>query len=153
MSAPPLAGGSAAAGDPARAASLRPPLAVTPVAADADAAYTLFELLAPAGAALPPHLCARHDATLTVLSGEVEVVLADERRLLGAGSQLRLQRGRPRRIAVVADARLLCLSIPAGLELLAEALAEPAADRDDLAALLTDHGVSVLPVGWGAQVR
>ncbi|MDW5597726.1 cupin domain-containing protein [Conexibacter stalactiti] len=128
-------------------------LAVTPVAADPAAAYALFELLAPAGAALPPHICARHDATLTVLDGEVEVVLAGERRLLGPGSQLRLQRGRPRRVAVVADARLLCLSVPAGLQQLAEALAEPSADRDDLAALLADGGVTLLPAGWGAQVR
>lgn len=135
--------------------SVAPPLTVELVAGDAGGggAYALFELRAPAGAVLAPHLCARHDVTVAVLDGEVEVVLAGERRLLEAGSHLRLQRGRPRRCAVVRDARLLCLSLPAGLEQVAEALTEPSADRDDLAALLAVHGVTLLPAGWGETVR
>lgn len=135
--------------------SVAPPLAVELLAGDArgGGAYALFELRAPAGAVLAPHLCARHDLTVAVLDGEVEVVLAGERRLLAAGGHLRLERGRPRRCTVVHDARLLCLSLPAGLEQLAEALADPSADRDDLAALMADHGVTRLPAGWGETVR
>ncbi len=118
--------------------------------ASTHGAYALLDVHAPAGAALPPHVAAREDCTLLVLAGELEVVLAAGRRLLGPGDELRVPRTAPRRLRVLADAHLLCLSVPAGLERLTELVGVPLPDRDDVAALLAAAGVTLLPAGWGA---
>jgi hypothetical protein len=51
---------------------------------------------------------------------------------------------------VLADARALLVLTPAGLERLADLTRPPVPERDDLAALLSVAGVSLLPSGWGA---
>lgn len=141
MSAIPAAGSPAASVELVAGGSVR------------DAGYSVLEVSVPAGVALPPHVCTRHDGVLVMLAGELEVVLADERRVLGPGGQMRLPRARPRRLAVLSAARLLCVTTPAGLEPVAQALVAPGADPDDLAALLAACGVTVLPAGWGSPVR
>ena len=117
---------------------------------DPDDGYAVVELRAPAGASLPPHTCAHESGTLLVLSGRLEVVLGTRRHLLGPGDLLALPRQSPRRMLVVADVRLLCVSVPAGLERLVDLIGPAAPGPDDRAALLAAAGVALLPPGWGA---
>ena len=119
----------------------------------ADGAYAVLEVRAPQGTTLPPHVTTREDGLLLLLEGRLEVVLDGERRELGPGQALSVPHDRPRRACVLEDVRLLCLSVPAGLERLAGVLAEPDLDPDDRAALLAVAGVALLPVGWGAASR
>lgn len=116
-----------------------------------DDAYSVTEIRAPAGASLPPHVYENEDSVLVVLAGEIEAVLATGRSVLHAGESLSLPRAQPRRLHVLADARLLCVSMPAGLERLADLIGPSAPDEDDRAALLTAAGVALLPAGWGAD--
>lgn len=119
------------------------------VAGDSDT-YAVLHVTAPAGAALPPHVCSNESCTLVVLSGEIEAVLAGERRLLGPGDCMNLPRAQPRRLCAISEARVLCVSVPAGVERLLDLFGPSAPDPDDRAALLTAAGVALLPAGWGA---
>ncbi len=127
----------------------RPRTSVELVAGGRDGDYAVLEVRAPAGAALPPHVSSRQDGVVLVLEGELDVRVGEERRFVAAGGALELPHSRPRRVEVLADARLLCLTAPAGLERLAEAIADPSVESDDLAALLAAEGVALLPRGWG----
>lgn len=114
-------------------------------------AYALLDVRAPAGTAIPPHSHAVREATILVLDGRLELVCGRERTVLCTGDLSRLPAGSPCRITARTAVRLLVLCVPAGLETLAD-LADPAAvpDPDDVAALLTAAGVSLLPAAWGA---
>jgi mannose-6-phosphate isomerase-like protein (cupin superfamily) len=125
------------------------------VVADGDAsggAYAVLNVRAEAGTALRPHVSHREDTLLFVLEGELEVVCADERRTLAAGDQLTLPRSTPRRMRALGDVWLLCLAIPAGIELLHDLTEPPAPDPDDVAARLSAAGIDLLPQAWGAPV-
>lgn len=121
------------------------------VVADGSASggdYALLDVRAEAGLVLPAHVLSREDLALYVLRGELEVVLAGRRHPLSAGAQLALPRGVPRRVRVLANARVLCLAVPSGCHALAVLLAPPIPERDDLAALLAAAGVTLLPAAW-----
>ena len=113
-------------------------------------AYGVLEVLAPTGTVIPAHVSARHTETVMVLAGEVEAVVGADRRLGGAGDVLHLARGVPSRLVVRADARLLCLVVPAGIERLAGLATEPPPEHDDVVALLAVLGVDLLPRTWNA---
>lgn len=115
-----------------------------------DDAYAVVDVRAAAGSVLPPHVASLQDGALVVLEGAIEVICDDGPRHVGPGELVALPRARPRRIAVVADTRVLCLSVPAGLERLTGLVGDPALDPDDLAANLAAAGVDLLPATWGA---
>jgi quercetin dioxygenase-like cupin family protein len=118
--------------------------------AHSDGAYVLLDVRAAGGTVLPPHVRAAEDATLLVLEGELSVASADLRRVVRAGEPVVLPRATPCRIEARTDVRVLVLAVPAGLESLAELAADvTAADPDDLAALLSAAGVSLIPATWG----
>jgi len=127
------------------------PTRVELVAGGSDRDYSVVEIEAPAGASLPPHVCSHEDGTLLVLTGEIEVVLSTGRRVLSPGECASLPRAAPRRVHAITDVTLLCVSVPAGLERLAELIGPEAPGADDRAALLAAAGVALLPVGWGAS--
>ena len=134
---------------------LSPPVRVDVAAGGGadDRAYALLDVRAPAGTLLPPHAASREDGVLVVLSGRVEVVMAGRRRIVATGGMIALPRATPRRLEVLEDARLLCLAVPAGIELLAGLVQPPVPDPDDRAVLLAAAGIDVLPVAWGASGR
>lgn len=107
-------------------------------------AYALLDVRAAAGAELSPHVALRHDDLLHVLGGELEVETRDGVRVLGAGEHVALARRAPRRLRAVTDVHVLVLTVPAGLDDLADLVGEPV-DADDLAALLAAAGVTLLP--------
>jgi quercetin dioxygenase-like cupin family protein len=107
-------------------------------------AYALLDVRAAAGAALAPHVALRHEDLLLVLEGELEVETRDGVRVLGAGEHVSLARRAPRRFRAVSDVHVLVLTVPAGLDELAD-LVSASLDSDDLAALLAAAGISLLP--------
>jgi len=113
-----------------------------------DGAYAVLDVRASTGTILAPHVALEQEALLYLLAGELEIVLPAERLILQAGEHLQLARRVPRRVAVLADARALVVLRPAGLERLLDLTREPVPERDDLAALLSVAGVSLLPAGW-----
>jgi quercetin dioxygenase-like cupin family protein len=111
-------------------------------------AYAVLDVRAPVGTILASHVALEQDAFLLLLEGELEITLPGERRTLRAGEHVSLVRGVPRRVAVLADARALVTLTPAGLERLADLARPPVPEPDDLAALLSVAGVSLLPRTW-----
>ena len=119
-----------------------------------DAAATqgraaLCELIVPRGGGMPRHLHADEDETLIVVDGTVDVWRDADRRRLTAPGAWALPRRVPHRFeAVSEDARVLLLLSPAGLEATLAAASvgagEPPLDPDDVAALLTNAGVTLL---------
>jgi quercetin dioxygenase-like cupin family protein len=125
------------------------------VVADGDTnggAYAVLDVRAEAGTALRPHVSHREDTILCLLEGELEVVIDGAQRTLGAGQQVTLPRDTPRRLCALSDVWLLCLPIPAGIELLRDLAEPPAPDPDDVAARLSAAGIDLLPQAWGAPV-
>jgi quercetin dioxygenase-like cupin family protein len=122
------------------------PAEVTVIAAGpaTGGAYALLDVRAAAGTVLAPHVAHRHDDVLLVLSGELEVETGAGVSVLRAGEHVALARRAPRRLCALDDLRVVVLSVPAGLEQLADLLAGPAPEADDLAALLTVAGISLL---------
>ena len=121
------------------------PLSVRVVAA--DGVYSVLDVHAGAGVRLPPLVHRREDATVHVLDGAVTFRLDGAEHLLEAGDRLGLPRGVPVALDVRADAHLVVVVAPAGIEWLADVLSEPLPDQDDVAALLAAAGVSLLPGG------
>jgi quercetin dioxygenase-like cupin family protein len=109
----------------------------------------LCELTAPRGAGMPTQLHTREDMTLVVVEGAVDVWRDRDRRRLCAPEAWELPRGVFHGFRAVSDeARVLLVLSPAGFEtVLASASVtpdEPALDPDDVAALFTSAGVTVL---------
>jgi len=125
-------------------------LAVEVVAGGAatGGAYALLDIRAAAGTALAPHVALRHDHVLLVLAGDLEVETRAGVRVLGAGEHIGLERRAPQRLRALTDVRVLVLTVPAGLEALADLASVPPPDPDDLAALLAAAGISLLPKAW-----
>jgi quercetin dioxygenase-like cupin family protein len=111
-------------------------------------AYALLEVRAAAGTVLPPHVALRHDDLLVVLAGELEVETRTGISVLAAGEHVSLARRLPRRLCARTDVHVLVLTLPAGLEALADLPSLPSLDGDDLAALLAAAGISLLPRAW-----
>jgi len=107
-------------------------------------AYALLDVRAAAGTALAPHVALRHDDVLLVLEGELELETGEGVRVLGAGEHASLVRRTPRRFRAASDVHVLVLTVPAGLDDLAD-LVGASLDEDDLAAVLAAAGISLLP--------
>jgi quercetin dioxygenase-like cupin family protein len=125
-----------------------PGLRVDVVAGNASTggACALLEVRAPAGTAVPPHSHRAGKRTVLLLDGRVELVRGTERSVLGPGDLTRLSSGSPCRMTALTEVRLLVLAVPAGLDGPAD-LVRPGSvpDPDDVAALLSVAGVSLLP--------
>lgn len=76
----------------------------------------MFRSAAPAGAASPAHLHTREDEIFVLLRGSGIIWVGDRRYELGEGGVAFLPRGVPHAYRITADADLLALSTPAGLE-------------------------------------
>jgi quercetin dioxygenase-like cupin family protein len=113
----------------------------------ASPAFSAFEVHAPAGTVLPPHVREAQDGALVVLAGAVAVGCEDGTQRLGRGGTVALPRGAVCRVDVVADAVLLAVVLPGAFAALPDVLAGPV-DPDDLAALLAVDGVRLLPTAW-----
>ena len=110
--------------------------------------YSLFDAEVRQGAALPPHVRAHHHVSLLVLAGDVEVACGETRHRLVARDAIGLPEDVPCRISALTDAHVLCLTIPAGLEALADLVSDLTVDFDDVAALLSAAGIRMLPPTW-----
>jgi quercetin dioxygenase-like cupin family protein len=76
----------------------------------------MFRSSAPAGAASPAHLHIREDEIVVLLRGSGIFWVGDRRYELGEGGVAFLPRGVPHAYRITADADLLALSTPSGLE-------------------------------------
>lgn len=103
-------------------------------------AFAVVELHAPVGDSSPLHRHTREDEVFVVVSGSLEVVVADLVHRLGPGDTIRGPRGVPHGYRVVGDqpAHFLVVVVPAGLEEAFRAM-----DAGDEGAL-ADRGVEVL---------
>jgi quercetin dioxygenase-like cupin family protein len=119
---------------------------VTPVAGwTTEGQYALVEAAVEAGTEIPAHVASREDVVVHVLAGELEAVVDRLPRTLTTGDTLLLPRGATRRLTATRPSRVLALLTPAGLEELLPLAADPQADPDDRAALLTVGGIQVVP--------
>ncbi len=145
--APGTPGPPAATPDPPAAVPGGPPR-LRHAAAGAAGDYALLELDVPAGAATPPHVAEGADLALGVLTGTLELRTDGATHRLGPGAWATIGRGAPRAIAVLQDARIVCITVPGGLEGLVGTLLDGSLDPDDRDVLLTAAGVRLLPRGW-----
>ena len=120
-----------------------PPWTVESVAARTD--YSVVDVRLTAGLSIPAHVTEGEDVFVHVLEGEVELVRDGRDQRLTVGAVARIARGLPRRLTVLADARLLLTSVPGGINRLAAIAADPSLDADDRAALLAAAGVVRVP--------
>ncbi|MFI6426577.1 cupin domain-containing protein [Promicromonospora sp. NPDC050880] len=81
-----------------------------------DGRLAMFRSAAPAGAASPAHLHTREDEIFVLLRGSAIIWVGAERFELDAGGVAFLPRGVPHAYRITAEADLLALSTPAGLE-------------------------------------
>ncbi len=103
-----------------------------------DGSFSMFEILAPRGAGVPPHLAVETDAFYYMLDGAVDMLLGDEVRTAGKGDFVFVPKGTPHARRVVSDnARLLHLRAQAGFERVLELFGK----RTE---------ASTLPAGWRA---
>jgi quercetin dioxygenase-like cupin family protein len=131
---------------------------------DVGNAYTLVEVTAPAGFAIPVHLHRREDEGFYVASGEVTFSIDGERAAASAGTTAFVPRNVPHAFRLeTADTRLLLLITPgaAGHESLFTEMGEPAAgpglppppqhdpDQKILGEIAARHGTRLLgpPLG------
>ncbi len=133
--------------------TLPAPVRVSVVSGSAlsDGAYAVFDIRAPAGAVIPPHVRAHQDAVLLVVTGELQVACGDTRQTLGRGDTAALPRDVACRVDARTDVHLLCLAMPAGLEDLADLVADQSLELDDIAALLAAAGITLLPRAWARR--
>ena len=113
------------------------------VAAGPD--YSVVDVRLTAGLSIPAHVTEGEDLFVHILEGEVELVRDGRNQRLTAGTVARIARGLPRRMTVLADARLLLTSVPGGINRLTAIAADPSLDADDRAALLAAAGVVRVP--------
>lgn len=111
--------------------------------------YSVCELTAPRGTGMPLHLHTLEDETLIVVAGTVDAWCDGTHTRLEAPASMSCARGTPHRFtAASAEARVLVVISPAGFEatLAATSADAPgeAVDPDDLAALFTGAGVTLL---------
>jgi mannose-6-phosphate isomerase-like protein (cupin superfamily) len=106
------------------------------VHADADAAYSLVEWIAPPGAECPPvHVHHRTDEGFYVLAGTFDFLVDGKRVGAGAGGHVLVEKGRPHTFwnEGAETARCLIVLAPAGFERYFHDLADglAASDSDD----------------------
>jgi mannose-6-phosphate isomerase-like protein (cupin superfamily) len=134
-------------------ASPSPPVTISILAGGeaTDGAYAVIDIRARAGFALPPHVLCRDEAKLVVIAGTVDVDLGDESLRLEGGEHRVLPAAVPRSLRVVADARVVAVLVPAGLERLLRVIGPPLPDPEDLAAHLAAARVTLLPPCRGGR--
>jgi mannose-6-phosphate isomerase-like protein (cupin superfamily) len=89
-------------------------------------AYSLFEVLSPAGGGVPLHLHRREDEAFYLLAGELLVRVEDYQFRAAAGAFVRFPRGTPHAYRNVGGcpARLLVIVSPGGYERFFEAMSQ-----------------------------
>jgi quercetin dioxygenase-like cupin family protein len=92
--------------------------------ADSGGAYSLFEVVSPAGGGVPLHLHRREDEAFYLLAGELLVRVGDQQFRAAAGAFVRFPRGTPHAYRNVGGcpARLLVVVSPGGYERFFEAM-------------------------------
>jgi quercetin dioxygenase-like cupin family protein len=122
--------------------------------------FAIIELRLPGGTAPPRHLHAHEDVVVYVLAGHLTVLADDELYDAPAGTCHRFLRGTEHTFRVVsAEARLLVLVVPAGIEgyyrKLDQADAESAGVLDvvRLVATAAHYGVTITGPGLSANGR
>lgn len=119
-------------------------------------AYGLVELVLNKAAEPPPHVHHREDEAFYVLDGEMTVRVGEETLHAAPGGLVFCPRGVPHRLVIdSAEARVLVLVTPAGLEWFWRELGEPAPtralpeprepDQDRLLRLVAEYGMELLP--------
>ena len=83
---------------------------------DTAGAYTLFEILVPAGAGTPPHIHRNEDEAFYVVEGELAFVSDEQSATVGAGGFIHAPRGVRHCYQAKTDVRMLVLALPAGIE-------------------------------------
>jgi quercetin dioxygenase-like cupin family protein len=98
--------------------------------ADTAGRYCLIDMHVPPGGGPPPH---RHDfeEMFSLLEGELEFTFRGQTVVIGAGSTVNIPANAPHgfRNVSAADARMLCLASPAGLDAFFLEIGDPVASR------------------------
>jgi quercetin dioxygenase-like cupin family protein len=121
--------------------------------ADTGGVSYAFEVIAPTGFGIPPHVHSLEDEVLYVIEGEYEIVLSGERFRAGPGSVLNFTRGTPHGFQSVgaAEGRALHVVTPGTSfeQFLHELVQLPPGPPDIplLAALFGKYGMELLPPG------
>lgn len=97
--------------------------------ASTDGSYSLFERLLGPGMGEPPHVHEHMDEVLYVLSGEVDLLLADRLAVARSGSLAFFPKGGVHALRARSEARVLNLHTPAGFERIVADLGAPAEAR------------------------
>lgn len=125
--------------------------------ADTDGTCYAFEVLAPPGLGIPPHVHSHEDEVLYVIEGEYAIVLGDERLRAGPGSVLNFPRGTAHGFQSVGteSGRVLHVVTPGRSfeQFLHELLQLPPGPPDVplLAALFGKYGMELLPPSEGQR--
>jgi quercetin dioxygenase-like cupin family protein len=98
--------------------------------ADTGGAYCLLEVNLASGIGVPRHTHTREDEAYFALAGELEVIVGDEKFVLGAGDTLMAPRGIPHQLRNCGDVEnhYLLVFSPAGFEDFVKTTALPAPD-------------------------
>lgn len=120
-------------------------------AAETGGSMGILEQALPSGFASPYHIHHAEDELWYVLEGEVRFVSGSTSSAIGKGGLAFLPRDVPHGFQVVseAEARMLCVTTPAGFEGFVEELSEPAPptgppDMAKLIAAAQRHGLEIL---------
>lgn len=99
--------------------------------ADTGGAFTLVDQLAPPGFGPPLHVHHREDETFFVLEGRVRFRCGEREFFMERGGYVFLPKGIPHafRIEGSTPARLMVMTLPAGLERFVQEIGEPASSR------------------------
>ncbi len=128
---------------------------------DTSRSYALWEAVVPPGGGPPPHVQSREDEGFYVLEGEMTFVADGQKVIARKGSFLNIPKGvvHTFKNEGVADARMLILVAPAGMEEMFEEVGTVATDRsasptpptpeemEKAAAVAPKYGVEIRPNG------
>jgi len=128
---------------------------------DTSRSYALWEAVVPPGGGPPPHVQSREDEGFYVLEGEMTFVADGQKVIARKGSFLNIPKGvvHTFKNEGVADARMLILVAPAGMEEMFEEVGTVATDRsasltpptpeemEKAAAVAPKYGVQIRPNG------
>jgi quercetin dioxygenase-like cupin family protein len=120
--------------------------------------FSLFEFVVPAGRGSPPHVHHREDETFHVIAGEVEFTVDGTAHRVGPGGVVFGARGVPHNFRNVgeAEARMIVVTTPGGLERFFAEAGVPAADRTSTPPAPTDEDkkrMLSIARGHGVELR
>jgi quercetin dioxygenase-like cupin family protein len=115
-------------------------------AAQTDDAFTLIEMVAPAGDQTPLHVHRDSDEAFYVLEGEITLWVGEETYVLGPGDSAFAPRGVPHTLRHGdPGARSLVASTPASFEAFVRAVgAAGMPSPDELGRIAAEHGIEIL---------